>query len=1102
MTRVNAPLQAFNRGLISPKSLARVDLDRVRLSAERFENWMPSTQGSMTIRPGTKWFGSSIRDTGAFWVEFVASTDDVALLEMTDATMRIWLGSDSHALNLLSRPLVDTTLALSDTGWADASTGGVPTSGGTSTDIIPTMTASTTSGVEITASTEVSAAFAAWKTGDDDLTTIWISTAIPAWLNVDFGASNRQSVTSYSVRAADDPGTASTNSPQAWRLIGSDYDTGTYASDTGKWILEDERSAQTGWAVSEKRSFTITDTGTPGPWRHWRYYFTTSNGATGIAFAETEMFSDTGTTPSSGLTEITNGILTLNARSIGGMAKIKKRVVVSDTGTEHSLAIRVTRGPVTLRVGSSDGDDDYIRETSLATGYHNLAFTPDTTYFYVTLQTSAAVNRTVGSCEIGDSGTVELTTQWGANDIDDIRYDQSADVVYVDCDGVRPQKIERRGTGRSWSVVEYAPNRGPFLSAASSSAKMSVSHFYGNTLLNSDIPFFTSDHTGALMRIFHDGQSGQWRLGAKDAYTDPIEMTGISDTGTPGNDSERRIVFSVTGTWAGTITIERSIDGKDIGFKTLPSSFTSATDTGTFTKTIDDPDDNLKVWYRAKITSYTSGVAVVDVTYGGGGITGIARITDYQSNTQVGIEVISRFSDTGPSTNWQQGYWSDARGYPTAVALHGGRLAHAQGGSLFMSVADDYENFDESTLGDAGPVIRTLGSGPVDNIYALVSLLRLIIHTAGAEITLRSSSLDEPVTPTNSSAGTFSTNGSAPLRAVKMDQRGIFIQRSRQRVFMVGAGQQSSFGDYEAFELTLLVPDLLTAGVTSIAIQRQPDTRIHCVLGDGTVAILTYEPQEEVVCWTTWSTDGDVERAMILPGAGEDAVYYHIRRTINGSTKRFLEKWAKDSECQGDTGLSWIMDCASSYTDTGRTLTLTDIATHLPNEMVVVWGSLDTGTTPHVDLSPDTGTLDFSQRLWTVDTGGDIALTGLTDGLHHAVAGLPYMADWRSSKLAYGAQAGTALAQVKRVAQSALALYNTHANGLFVGDDTGKLDPLPKVIEGAVVDPDYIFPTLDKVASPTPGTHKTDPRLHIRGKAPRPATVLAAIPSVQTNERL
>ena len=80
---VNPPIIAFNRGLISPKALARVDLDKARLSASVMDNWLPKTQGAMIIRPGTKHLGSSLNDTGAHWVPFVASTSSTSLLELT-----------------------------------------------------------------------------------------------------------------------------------------------------------------------------------------------------------------------------------------------------------------------------------------------------------------------------------------------------------------------------------------------------------------------------------------------------------------------------------------------------------------------------------------------------------------------------------------------------------------------------------------------------------------------------------------------------------------------------------------------------------------------------------------------------------------------------------------------------------------------------------------------------------------------------------------------------------------------------------------------------------------------------------------------------------
>ena len=1107
MARQNAAFIAFNRGLISPKALARVDLERTQLSAEVMTNWLPKTQGAMTIRPGTKYLGSSLNDTGAYYIEFVAATDETALLELTHQKMRVWIDDA-----LLGRPKVDTTVVLSDTGWSNTSSGG-----GIITervDLLPLMTGQTTQGVEITASSyDTGNNLLPWKAADDATNTRWRDTgsggtALPSWWNADFGSA--KSVHSYSIRAVTPPGELQ-NSPRVWNLLSSDYDTGTYATDTGKWTLSDTQGSETGWSVSQKRSYTLpdADTGTLAAKRHWRLHVRAVDGGTLLTIAEIELFPP----DSASQVKLQSGRRIFNATSIGALAQLKKQVVVSDTGTEHSLAIHISRGPIRMRVGSTVDDDDYITEVALGTGYHNLAFVPLSQFFYITLQSADIVDRIVESLTIGDSGTVEITAPWEAANLDNIRHDQSADVTYVDCDGIKPSKIERRGTGRSWSVVEFKPDNGPFLSARSTEAKLSVSQKYGNTTMSSDIPFFTEDHDGTLMRLFNNGQSGIWPLGAIESATDAIELVGVSDTGdtgTPSQQSERRLDVSVSGTYVGTIIIERSFDGPDFGFHAASSSGGyikggDADDTGTFTRVVNDRDDNVTVWYRARMSAYTSGVALVTFTYKSLSVSGIARIIDFNSGTDVDVEVLSRFSDTGPTDVWQEGAWSNAQSFPSAVALHAGRLAHGARATLSLSVADDYENFDDQAEGDAAPILRTLGSGPVDNIYYLLSLLRLVLGTAGAEIALRSSSLDEPVTPENSNARAFSTQGSANLRALKIDNKGVYIQRSAQRLFSIGFAADTLDSDYAAEDLTTLVPDLLEAGVVSIAVQRQPDTRIHCVLADGRVGLLTFEPQEEILCWSMWEGDtgtgADVERAMVLPGVGEDAVYYHIRRTINGATKRYLERWALESECIGDTGLTWIMDCAKSLTDTGRVTTLTGFQ-HLAGESVVVWSD-DTGSIAGVDRSPDVAGV---QTRYTVGTGGatDTGSIVLTSGsAHHAVAGLPYNATWKSTKLAYAAEAGTALAQMKRTDKIGLILYRTHNNGIFFGNDTGKLDALPRTIDaGATVDSDKIFDTLDQVAMPFPGLWSSDSRIVLRGKSPRPVTVLAAIPTVSTNEKI
>lgn len=1152
MARGNTPFIAFNRGLISEKALARVDLDRTRLSAAMMNNWLPKTQGNMIIRPGTKLVGNTHNDTGAVWVEFVAATDDVALLELTSDTgsssgasgvARFWTGSDGHSLSLIERPVVVATVDLSDTGWGNTSTGGTVTTESTS-DIMPAHTDKDNGTHRIkslkswkTAGLAGGDDYAHWRAASNNQTRPWIDTGkdiganYPAWWQCDFdrfadtGAyvtTDFEAITSYAIRAGN-LSSQPDNCLGTWRLLASNYDTGTYFTDTGKWRREAEETAVGAWSVNEKRTYDCTakDTGTIEVARHWRFAIAgTSGDNTDRAIIVNEFEFYTG----AALTQfaLEGGRRVMNAQSIGGLARGEKRVVVDagDVGVEHALKIFIERGPVAIRVGSAAGDEDYINETALGTGLHNLALTPSGD-FHITLQTKSLSDRIVGSLTMSDTGTLEISTPWVATDLPNVRYDQSADVIFADCKHVLPRKFERRGSGRSWSLVNYEPSDGPIQLFASSGAKITSDGTYGNVSLTSDIPFFTSDRVGALIRMFHNGQDGAWALGAKDAKTDAIEVTGIGDTGAATGNNERRIVWHATGTFAGEITIERSFDGPDIGFKEVNQNSVTggngtAVDTGTRLFTIDDAEDNVKVWYRARCSAYTSGVSTVTCRYGGGSTTGILRITDFDSSTSVGAEVLTRVADTGPTEDWEEGYWSDHSGYPTSVALHGGRLYHAQGGSIFGSVADDFESFSDDVEGDAAPIIRTLGSGPVDNIHYLVSLLRLIVGTSGAEIALRSSSLDEPLTPSNSNARTFSTQGSANVRALRMDTNAIFVQRSGQRVFLVGFGLEGdALGDYKNSEMTFLVPDLLASGIVSLAIQRQPDTRIHLVLGNGTVAILTYEPEEEVLAWSTWSTDTGtasvVEEAMVLPGTSEDAVFYQIKRTINGSTKRFLEKWAKESECLGDTGLHWLADCASSYThpDTGdgRTSTLNAIAPHLLGQSLIGWGSLDTGGTPHIDLTPgDPGSrtfLDAELDTGTLDTG-TVVLSGYTNGVKHAVVGLAYKADWLSTKLAYGAEAGTALTQMKRTDKIGFVLYKTHNNALLFGNDTGTgLDPLPRVNdEGGVVDQDQIFQTHDTHAIAFPGLWDEDSRICLTAVAPRPANILALVPTINTNEKV
>src|SRR5690606_15993487 len=65
-------------------------------------------------------------------------------------------------------------------------------------------------------------------------------------------------------------------------------------------------------------------------------------------------------------TAISGGKLNLTARAHGAKALAQCSITVAggDQNVEHGLRIVVERGPVTLRLGSTTGDDDLIRTTA------------------------------------------------------------------------------------------------------------------------------------------------------------------------------------------------------------------------------------------------------------------------------------------------------------------------------------------------------------------------------------------------------------------------------------------------------------------------------------------------------------------------------------------------------------------------------------------------------------------------------------------------------------------------------------------------------------------------------------------------------------------
>lgn len=763
-------------------------------------------------------------------------------------------------------------------------------------------------------------------------------------------------------------------------------------------------------------------------------------------------------------------------------------IAVGDQGAEHALRIVIERGPVTLRVGSTSGTDDLISEAELNTGTHSLVFVPSGANAYVEFSSRGKYQALVDSVAIEAAGVLELPGPWTGSQLTSIRWEQSNDVVYIACGGVLQRQIERRSGGlnsakKSWSITLYQPDDGPWRNENTGPIRLTPSALSGSVTITASAAYFKSTNVGSLIRIQSSGQAVESTLTGDGQFTNSVKVTGVG--------AARALTYEVTGAGTWTIRVQQSLGepGNWVDYSGL--TFTGAAGPASF----NDGLDNQIVYYRIGIKTgeYTSGTPVASLDYASGSIKGIARITAFSSATSVTALVLQDFGDTDASEVWWEGEWSDRRGYPSAVRIVEGRLGWFGKGRAWLSVSDGYDSFDDEVEGDSGPINRNIGSGAVDTANWALALERLIIGTQAAEISARSNNFAEPLAPDNFNTKPISTQGSASVPAVQVDDQGIYIQRNGVRIYALEFTGDKQ--DYRSQDMTRMVPDLGlstgeisgiiggTDGFRRIAVQRQPDTRIHCVRNDGTVAVLVMDAAEDVACWVNVVTDGIVRDVVVLPSESgrEDSVYYVVRRNLDGITPNgdhFLEKWQPEAS---SVNSGYYKNADSFIFYVGSAATSIPVA-HLDNgTTVVAWdaaNNLDLGT-------------------FTVTAGAITLPTAKTN----VVVGLGYTAQFKSSKLAYAAQGGSALTQVKRLNQIGLILADCHAQGLKYGPSFSKLHALPLIgPTGATLAGTEIIEAWDNPGFMFQGEWSTDSRMCLQAAAPRPVTVLAAVMSVTTND--
>lgn len=749
-----------------------------------------------------------------------------------------------------------------------------------------------------------------------------------------------------------------------------------------------------------------------------------------------------------------SGVITLTGAA-GEEAIAQSVVTTTDEDTLVSYEFTVAFNTVKLRVGSTAGGQEIISDTYFLPGYHVVSFTPgETTYYVQFILTGVGVATVSGFARIAP-GVLALDSVYSASDMANVRFDQSNNTMFFANGTNEIQVLERRGQ-YSFSLRPFLQIDGPFAPLNLTDTTLTPSARTGRTTITSSTALFSTFDVGSLIRLTHPGQYETADLSAVDDVTDAIRVTGV-ETG-------RIFYVNISGTFSCTVVLERSI-GNEYSYETVATYTTAQSNTA-----IDDGLDNQIVYYRLRCSAYTSGAAVSALTYAQGVTDGIARIVSVDADNQVTVDVVEAFGKITATSLWYFGSWSSRFGHPEAVTLFDGRLWFGRGNEYFGSASDNFSSFAIGPLADQA-MNRTF-TGRMSRVRWMRGASALVAGMAGFESQIGSNALDDVIIPENVRSKPVQSRGAAAADAVVVGDGPVYISRSKKRLYhLLSDGQKSV-----AMDLTRLNRDIAGAGgFKQIDYQQEPEHRIWAVREDGQVGVLVYDEDEQVMAWCRLVVDGYIESVCCLPGTPEDEVYFVVRRTINGSTVRYIEKLA--SQAWDTLQEANRLHCSLVYSGSS-TSSLSGLDHLEGREDVYVWANGQ-------QAGP-----------FTVSSG---AIADVGFSFTYAIVGLLYEGTYKSGRLNWGAAMGSGIATNKQIEKAGLILHRTAGGSVSWGDDPEDMERLPdRDPDSLTYDSAVQLFSMDTEESVMGWTDR-DARLYIKMPSAGPATVLGIATTLKTN---
>lgn len=266
---------------------------------------------------------------------------------------------------------------------------------------------------------------------------------------------------------------------------------------------------------------------------------------------------------------------------------------------------------------------------------------------------------------------------------------------------------------------------------------------------------------------------------------------------------------------------------------------------------------------------------------------GLIKITKFNNVNSISGEVVKKLDAVikAIERSWviQPLAFNSTDGYPRCCTYFKQRLVFANTkkapNKIWFSAVGANGTFLETTEdGDAFSIVSA--SGLSNSILFLEAQRGVICLTSGGEFMVDS---DGGLTPTTVNIAEHSAYGAYSVtRPERVGNELLFVQRGGERVRAL---------TYRYEVDGLVSPEISTLashigedhlGVNQISYQQEPESTVWCVLGDGKVASITFNRDQEVMAWAQHDFGGSVKSICSLPTAlGSDQAFMLIERKGN-----------------------------------------------------------------------------------------------------------------------------------------------------------------------------------------------------------------------------